>query len=288
MTVQGRVQSPGRFPWRPGMTLRDVIALSRGPSVGADLRAAEVSRLPRRAARRESSPRSCASPSTRATWIWADRMWRSRAPGASRSRPGEPHRTSCWSRSTRCTVSLQPDFQLQREVIVTGEVSVPGRYTLRTKDDRLTRSREPGRGPARHGATRKGHDCTATKGGSGRVDVDLPSALANGVTDQNITLEPGDSLYVPVYSPTVVVPGAVNSPATVLYREGADLAYYIETAAAAFATTPTRVAPRSGTRTAARSFGTSSCSGRATPSRVRAAWWWSRRRTRPTGPTGAA
>src|SRR5690606_26767165 len=46
VTVRGRVQSPGRFPWRPGMTLRDVVELARGPIVGADLREAEVSRLP--------------------------------------------------------------------------------------------------------------------------------------------------------------------------------------------------------------------------------------------------
>src|SRR5690606_25044487 len=34
-------------------------------------------------------------------------------------------------------ILLQPDFQMQREVTITGEVPVPGSYTLHTKDDRV-------------------------------------------------------------------------------------------------------------------------------------------------------
>ena len=51
--------------------------------------------------------------------------------------------------------------------------------------------------------------------------MDDPSGQAN------ILLQPGDSLHIPEYSPTVVVTGAVNSPVTVLFREGEDLDYYL-------------------------------------------------------------
>src|SRR5256886_14142423 len=40
------VNKPGPYPWRPGMTLRDLILLARGPRVGAYLKEAEIARLP--------------------------------------------------------------------------------------------------------------------------------------------------------------------------------------------------------------------------------------------------
>ena len=43
-------------------------------------------------------------------------------------------------------------------------------------------------------------------------------------------LLPGDSMVVPEYNPVVVVQGAVTSPSTVLYRQGAGLDYYIDNA----------------------------------------------------------
>ncbi|NIR36147.1 MAG: hypothetical protein GWN79_06220, partial [Actinobacteria bacterium] len=50
--------------------------------------------------------------------------------------------------------------------------------------------------------------------GLGRIDLDLPSALSGAGGDEDLVLQPGDSLHVPMYSPTVVVQGAVNSPVT--------------------------------------------------------------------------
>jgi hypothetical protein len=44
--ITGMVNKPGRYAWQPGMTLKDLVFLARGPSVGADLREAEVARLP--------------------------------------------------------------------------------------------------------------------------------------------------------------------------------------------------------------------------------------------------
>src|SRR5207237_3221469 len=46
VTIVGRVNKPGAYPWREGMTLRDLVLLARGPMVGADLQEAEVARLP--------------------------------------------------------------------------------------------------------------------------------------------------------------------------------------------------------------------------------------------------
>src|SRR5256885_5528769 len=34
VAITGMIQDPGRYPWRPGMTLRDLVRLARGPRVG--------------------------------------------------------------------------------------------------------------------------------------------------------------------------------------------------------------------------------------------------------------
>src|SRR2546430_1873875 len=46
VSITGMIQNPGRYPWRAGMTLRDLVRLARGPRVGALLREVEIARLP--------------------------------------------------------------------------------------------------------------------------------------------------------------------------------------------------------------------------------------------------
>src|SRR5262245_26812457 len=46
VAITGMVQQPGTYPWQPGMTLRELLTLARGPKIGVDLREAEIARLP--------------------------------------------------------------------------------------------------------------------------------------------------------------------------------------------------------------------------------------------------
>src|SRR5207244_3335531 len=46
VAIAGMVKKPGRYPWQQGMTLRDLVTLARGPTVGAYLKEAEIARLP--------------------------------------------------------------------------------------------------------------------------------------------------------------------------------------------------------------------------------------------------
>src|SRR5712671_535300 len=46
VAITGMVQQPGTYPWRPGITLRQLMVLARGPKIGADLRDAEIAKLP--------------------------------------------------------------------------------------------------------------------------------------------------------------------------------------------------------------------------------------------------
>jgi len=57
--------------------------------------------------------------------------------------------------------------------------------------------------------------------------MNLSAALQSPESRDDIVLQPGDSLHIPEYIPTVLVEGAVNSRVNVLYEEGANLDYYI-------------------------------------------------------------
>ena len=65
---------------------------------------------------------------------------------------------------------------------------------------------------------------------AGRVNLNLETALGEHDSRDNVILQPGDSVYVPEYIPTVRVTGAVNAPGSVLWKRGAGLGYYISAA----------------------------------------------------------
>jgi len=123
----------------------------------------------------------------------------------------------------------QPDFVFQRTVTITGEVRFPGTYSLRTKGDQLSSlvTRAGGLTPQAYG---DGIRFYRSVNGVGRINVDLRRALDDTASRYNIVLQPGDSLHIPEYTPSVRVSGAVNSPGSVLWRRGADLSYYVSAA----------------------------------------------------------
>lgn len=228
--VNGMVARPDTFPWSEGMTLRDAVELARGPIVGADLREAEVTRLP--------DDRSTGELAERLR-VPLDSSYLSisqRSPdGRYEGPPGLPFPPAGASPDfelapyDQILILRQPDFEMPQSVKITGEVSVPGEYTLLSKDDRVTdliaragRILETGHV--------EGARLYRSQDDMGRIDLDLPSALDAPQSDENVSLQPGDSLHIPVYSPTVVVQGAVNSPVTVLFRAGQDFEYYIAAA----------------------------------------------------------
>lgn len=63
-----------------------------------------------------------------------------------------------------------------------------------------------------------------------RVGIDFPRALDEPGGQENLLVEPGDSIHVPEFKPTVAVRGAVGRETQVLWREGAGLGYYIDQA----------------------------------------------------------
>ena len=225
VSITGMVAAPDTLPWREGMTIRDLLLLSRGPTVGADLRTAEVSRLPDQRGLGELAD---------ALMVPLDSSYLSqRAPdGRYVGPPGVTFPPAGSSPEfilqpfDQVLILRQPEFEMPQSVTVTGEVSVPGEYTLLTKNDRLADLINRANGLLDTGYP-EGARFFRPQDGLGRINVDLPTALDDASDQANILLQPGDSLHIPEYSPTVVVAGAVNSPVTVLYREGEDLDYYL-------------------------------------------------------------
>ncbi len=230
--IGGAVQHGGRFPYHDGMTLRDAVILAGGLQDGALLTDAEITHLPenrangvtavtervaldstylfeRTADGRYLGPPGIAAPMTKAPEV-----------------PLKPY--------DNVLILRQPDWSLQRTVAVEGEVKYPGVYALQSKDERLASVIERAGGLTQ--SAYAGGMILTRASGVGRIGVDLPSALANPSSRDNLALMDRDSISVPTYSGIVSVRGAVNSPVAVTYISGQDLDYYVRAAGGGTAT----------------------------------------------------
>ena len=123
----------------------------------------------------------------------------------------------------------QPDFSLQRSAYVGGEVRYPGRYALRSKNERLTDILERAGGLTSESYA-AGVEFFRARAKLGRVGIDLPSALKNAKHRDNLLLVDGDSVVIPSFNPIVTVRGAVNLESAVAFVPDADLNYYVRAA----------------------------------------------------------
>ena len=227
VAIAGMVNKPGLFPWREGMTLRDLMLLGRGPRIGAYLKEAEVARLPadRSAGQLATTIRV---PLDSTYLIDRDSLGRFVGP------PGLPFPAAGTPEVPlqpfdNVLILRQPYFDYQRTVTVTGEVRYPGVYSLRTKKERLFDVIKRAGGLTEQ-AYPEGIRFVRSENAVGRINVDLVRAIRDTGTSANLVLQPGDSINIPEYQPSVKVTGAVNSPGSVLWRRGANLDYYLSAA----------------------------------------------------------
>jgi protein involved in polysaccharide export with SLBB domain len=226
--ITGMVHKPGQYPWSEGMTLRDLMLLARGPKVGADLREAEIARLPDDQ-REGVLSRAVRVPLDSSYLLERDAAGRYvgsaglpfPAAGSAPEVPLKPY--------DAVTIYRQPEFEFQRAVLISGEVMFPGVYALERKTERLSDLVRRAGGLTQT-AYIEGARFYRDLDGAGRVNARLDLALANPGGADDIVLQPMDSLNIPEYIPTVRVTGAVINPTSVLFKEGADLDYYIENA----------------------------------------------------------
>jgi polysaccharide export outer membrane protein len=228
--ISGEVRKAGlgSVRFREGLTLGDLLLEAGGLTPEADL-TVEVSRRPDAQARAAGQLAETVQIEVDPSYIISDQ--------GIRFYPGDPTDDGPDNGTGADDFVLQPHDHVfvrrlpnleeaERTIRLEGEVLYPGSYALRTKGERL--SDVVGRAG--------GLTMTAFPGGfrfyreGELVSVDLERVLDEPGSRSDVILLPGDSMIVPEYNPVVVVRGAVNSPAAVMYREGAGLDYYIDNA----------------------------------------------------------
>ncbi len=265
IVVTGAVKQAGRIRYRDGMTLRDAVLEADGLTEDALLTEAELARMP--ANRINGSLATTLRVALDSSYLF-DRGPRGEyqgppgLPAASGGAPDFPLLPY-----DNVLIFRQPDWELQRRVTLAGQVRYPGTYTLRTKTERLVDligraggltneayprgaelyRRRSGRQRAelavvgRLEARRAGDDSGSTANAgrdslrlgtalADRVGLDLAIALREPDSRENLILQAGDSVFVPEFTPTIQVLGAVNAPTTVIHRPGWKLDQYVAAA----------------------------------------------------------
>jgi protein involved in polysaccharide export with SLBB domain len=227
VAITGAVNQPGRFPYRQGMTLRDLVLMAHGTKPGAFLDYAEIARLP--ADRKGGVLATTIRVPLDSTYLFdRDSLGRYVGPPGLAFKPSgapeipiEPY--------DNVLIFRQPGFELQRTVTIQGQVRFPGTYALQRKDERVTSLLERAGGLTGQ-AYPEGVRFYRPFDNAGRVDIDLPNAIKHPESRDNVILQPGDTIIVPEYEAVVKVTGAVNSPGSVLWKKGASLSYYVSAA----------------------------------------------------------
>jgi protein involved in polysaccharide export with SLBB domain len=263
VAVAGAVQQGGRFPYRDGMTLRDLVLEAGGLTELAELRVAEIARRP------DTTSAGKLAETLRVPLDSGFLFAEGRAiPAGTREEPLKPF--------DNVVIFPDPDRRAPSTVRLTGEVQYPGSYTLRSRNERLAEllnraggitsfgdasaayvsrrtgeSRQverlvQGAAQVRNAATGEvtraaASDSTKLEEGGARIrlGVDVEKALRDGTARDNLFLTDGDSIHVPARQQTVTVRGEVNAP-TALVASGKGIGAYIAAAGGKTATGNTR------------------------------------------------
>jgi protein involved in polysaccharide export with SLBB domain len=227
IVITGAVRKQGRIPYTEGMTLRDAALLADGLREDAFLEYAEVARLP------ENRAGGTVATSIRvpldSTYIF-DRSANGKylgPPGLPTKASGAP--TFVLRPFDNILIFEQPGWELQRVVTLTGQVQFPGKYALRTRNERLSDLITQAGGLTNE-AYAAGIQFYRHKDKEGRIGIDLPLVLQDSAYHDNLILAGGDSIHIPEYNPVVRVAGAVNAPLAVTWAEGKNMDFYVASA----------------------------------------------------------
>jgi protein involved in polysaccharide export with SLBB domain len=230
VAINGAVRKSGQFPYRQGMTVRDLVLEAGGLDQSAFLNEARIARLP---ADRTTgvTAREFIIPLDSSYLFERDRAGNYFGPPGLPA-PMGPSPDVVLKPYDNVLILRQPNWQLQRTVAVTGEVRFPGRYSLVTKSERLSDLLKRAGGLTPEGYA-NGVTFFRTTDSVGRIGIELPNVLEDPKSPDNLLLQDGDSIYIPRFSAIVRVQGQVNSPVAVTYVPGKNLDYYIRAAGGA-------------------------------------------------------
>lgn len=227
VAISGAVNRGGRFPYREGITVRDLVLMAGGLQQSALLTEAEIARLPRD--RTDGRTADAFRVPLDSSYVFArgtDGRYLG-PPGLPAARGDAPE--TVLQPYDNVLIMQQPDWELQRTVSVTGEVRFPGRYALLNKNERLSDIITRAGGLNRE-AHADGVVFYRNQNAVGRIGIELPRVLRSPRHRDNLILQDGDSIYLPRYNGVVHVAGSVNSPVAVAFVPGQDLEYYLRAA----------------------------------------------------------
>jgi protein involved in polysaccharide export with SLBB domain len=207
VNITGSVRKPGAYEYLDGMTVMDLIFRAGGLKESAYKMQAEVSRVD-----------SSTIATTKAAEVHQVAITGDYAVHSADS-------TFALQKYDQIFVREIPDWDMQQNVTITGEVVYPGTYSLNSTSERLS-SLLKRAGGLKATAYPRAAQFTRRKGDAGRLAVDVES-VAKGKRRADLVLEEGDQLYIPREPKTVKVVGEIGFPASVLYESGRGLGYYI-------------------------------------------------------------
>ncbi len=209
VTVGGAVVKPGSYEFYEGMTAKDLILLAGGFTPERELGKLRLDRLNETGRGTHTEVLAIAD------------NYDAEAEGSAISLHPWDH----------VEVPVNPDFHRPQKVVLHGAFRKPGTYTLlhpgETLNDLLNRS-----GGFQDEAYLEGAQfyrkalVRDTIDTLGQIGLDLKRARM-GDARNNIQLQNGDSLYVPVMAISVRVSGEVGFPTNVLWRKGRPAEWYV-------------------------------------------------------------
>ncbi|MBE3583529.1 MAG: SLBB domain-containing protein [Limnochordaceae bacterium] len=196
--VYGAVRSPGAYLVKPDARVLDVLGMAGGPTEQADLAALTLTRT-----------RASGTSSTQTTTVGQEVI----DLGRLLQHPEDP--------TNRLLAPGDVLYLPQaRQVAVLGQVARPGTYTL-LPGSRLLDLLALAGGPTANAADEL--TVLRTPLGEGQPQVlsaDYRAVLGNQQPDQNVVLQPGDTVYVPESRQQVLVLGQVRNPGLYPIRPG--------------------------------------------------------------------
>lgn len=216
VSIDGFVKEPGTFTMADGMSLKDLVLAAGGFTHGAYTLEAEVSRMGDLFTRSDTVSR-----------IFRIRLESAQGTDGAGVPTWQPAANEFpLQHGDQVFIRRAPGYESPRQVVITGEVRLPGSYVLETREERLTQLLQRAGGITSEGYAPGMH---VMRRGT-IVGAELDQALRDPSNRNNIRLEAGDSIHVPAYDPMVTVRGAVTFESRLLYRPGAGLDYYIDQA----------------------------------------------------------
>lgn len=195
ISVEGAIRKPGSFPFADNMSLKDALFLAGGLTQGANASRIEVARIVKS---RNENGNQYDKP-TITNIVISNNIEQDQSSNEFKLLPYD-----------KVFIRSNPNFKIQRNVYIGGEVMYPGKYSLLKDDEKLTDliDRAGGLTPIAYST---GCRLYREKDSIGFVFVNLDKAMKHKTSINNYSLRDSDSIYVPITTQLVRIRGEMNN-----------------------------------------------------------------------------